>query len=455
MIVRDHTVLARYSYTLLLLGLLFLALPGVLPAKYSAVNGAQIWIKIPDVFSIQPSEFAKIALIIFTAAFLASKQNLLASAGQEDLRAGPAEGPRPRSAAARPADLSGGAGARQRPRHVAADLRRAADHDLHRDLQGVLADHRPDRVRRRRVRRLPPVRPRPGAGGHLAAPVRRPAEHRLPARAVAVRPRLPAASSAPGSVPAAPTSCRSPRRTSSRRALGEELGLVGLSAILVCYLLIGGRGLRAAIAVKDRFGSLLAGGLSFTLVFQMFIVVGGVTRLIPLTGLTTPFLSYGGSSLLANYIILALLIRISDSSRRPPAPKPVKKVPLLEANTELVPVARTDVVKRPLRRVGIVDHRADRAAAGQHHLHPGGEGFGLPGRPEQPADLAGRATPNRAAPSPRRRARCWPSRWTSNDNFKYQRKYPLGAMYGPVTGYFSSLYGEIGIENIRGHHPVR
>ena len=100
-------------------------------------------------------------------------------------------------------------------------------------------------------------------------------------------------------------------------AIGEELGLTALLALLLCYGLIVERGLRTAIVARDDFGKLLSVGLATSIALQTFVVVGGVTGLIPLTGLTTPFLSYGGSSLVANWVIVALLLRVSDQSRRP------------------------------------------------------------------------------------------------------------------------------------------
>jgi cell division protein FtsW (lipid II flippase) len=100
-------------------------------------------------------------------------------------------------------------------------------------------------------------------------------------------------------------------------SLGEELGMIGLFAILLLYVLLFERGMKIATAAKDGFGTLFAAGISFTIALQCFIVIGGVTRLIPLTGLTTPFLAAGGSSLVANWIIIGLLLRISDNARRP------------------------------------------------------------------------------------------------------------------------------------------
>lgn len=101
-------------------------------------------------------------------------------------------------------------------------------------------------------------------------------------------------------------------------ALGEELGLIGLFALLVLYLVFVSRGFHIGFAGQDDFGRLLGVGLSFVVALQVFIVVGGVTRVIPLTGLTTPFLAAGGSSLVANWIIVALLARVSDSVRSQP-----------------------------------------------------------------------------------------------------------------------------------------
>lgn len=100
-------------------------------------------------------------------------------------------------------------------------------------------------------------------------------------------------------------------------AFGEELGFIGLSAMLLLYLLLFSRYMRAGLGTRDTFGKLLAVGLAVVLVLQVFVVVGGITRVIPLTGLATPFLAAGGSALLANWLIVALMLLISHSARQP------------------------------------------------------------------------------------------------------------------------------------------
>jgi len=97
----------------------------------------------------------------------------------------------------------------------------------------------------------------------------------------------------------------------------NELGLVGAAALLLVYLLLVARGLKTAVLARDSFSKLLATGLSFVIAMQVFVIVGGVTRVIPLTGVTLPFVAYGGSSVVMNFVLVALLLVVSDRARRP------------------------------------------------------------------------------------------------------------------------------------------
>jgi cell division protein FtsW (lipid II flippase) len=114
-------------------------------------------------------------------------------------------------------------------------------------------------------------------------------------------------------------------------AIGEELGLLGVTAVLLIYVVLVGRGLKASLDATDGFSKLLAAGLATVIALQTFVIVGGVTRLIPLTGVTLPFVSYGGSSVVTNFVLLALLVRVSAgpaprrASVRLPKPAPAEE----------------------------------------------------------------------------------------------------------------------------------
>ncbi len=318
--IRDHRSISRYAYTLALVGLFLLLLPAVLPAQYSEVNGARIWIRLAG-FSIQPGEIAKIALTIFAAAYLVAKRDVLSLAGRRVLGI---DLPRGR-------DLG--------PVLVAWLVSIGVlvrDHDLGTSLMffglfvvliyvatervswviigvllfigGCLISYQFFGTVKERVEvwlhvfrfaqdqgyQMSQSLFGLGTGGLFGAGLG------------GGRPEL---------VPVA-------KSDFILSSFGEELGLFGLVAILAVYLVFISRGFATALAVRDSFGKLLVTGLSFSIGLQLFVVAGGISRLLPETGLTTPFLSYGGSSLVANFGLLALLIRVSDAARRPPSVPP-------------------------------------------------------------------------------------------------------------------------------------
>ncbi len=331
---KDHRQLARYGYVSGLTGLIVLAIPAVLPKSLSEQNGAKIWIRLPG-FSIQPAEFSKILLLIFFSAVLVAKRGLFTSAGKHVLGM---DLPRPRdlapllgawtaSIAVMVFEKDLGTSlllyasflvvvylATQRFSWVVLGLALFA-------LGSVLAYFAFGHVRVRVQTWLDPFADPDGAGYQIVQSLFSFATGGVFGTGLG--------NGQPDTVPAAATDFIT-------AAFGEELGLVGLAGLLMLYTIVIIRGMRTAIAVRDSFGKLLAAGLASTLAIQLFIVVGGVTNLIPLTGLTTPWLSYGGSSLVANYVLLAILVRISHAARRPFRTTPRNTSPIAGAHTEVI-----------------------------------------------------------------------------------------------------------------------
>jgi cell division protein FtsW (lipid II flippase) len=324
--IRQPRTLQRYTYTLGAIGLVLVALPAVLPASISEVPGtlAKIQISLGG-FTVQPEEFAKLALAVFFAGYLVAKRDVLALAGRRFLGID-----MPRARDLGPVLIAWGVSlvvlvfesdigtsalffglflvmmyvATQRSSWLIIGF-------LLFVFGAVVTAELFQHVRDRFIIWLDPFK-----YVHTVTPSSYQLVQGLYGMGFGGVLGRGLGQGQPWITPLVQSDFIT-------TAFGEELGLAGLMALLLIYGLIVQRGLRAAIAVRDPFSKLLAAGLAFVMALQVFVIVGGVTRLIPLTGITTPFLSQGGSSLISSWMGIALLMRISDTARRP-APQPIQ-----------------------------------------------------------------------------------------------------------------------------------
>lgn len=327
-ILRDHRTLRRFTYISLVGGLVMLLLP-LLPVIGKNINGSRIWIGLGP-FSFQPGEVAKILLAVFFAGYLATQRDNLALAGPKILGL---QLPRLRDFG--PLLLA----------WAVAVAVLVFEKDLGTSLlffglfvaMLYVATERTSWI----IIGLGMFLTAVVIAGKLFSHVYARYEIWRDPLSQAMYNRAPGGSHqlvqgffgmAQGGLMGTGWGYGHPELVYAAHSdfiaasLAEELGLTGLIALLLLYLILALRGIRIGLAVRDAFGKLLCAGLAFVLAFQVFVVVGGITRVIPLTGLTLPFLAQGGSSLIANWVIVGLLLRISDGACGPGSAAPAPQV---------------------------------------------------------------------------------------------------------------------------------
>ncbi|MFG1805453.1 FtsW/RodA/SpoVE family cell cycle protein [Streptomyces sp. NPDC049040] len=319
---KDHRILQRYTYISMIVALGLL----IAPIFFPGVNGAKIWVTLPGIGSIQPAEFAKIVITVFFSGYLMVKRDALALASRRFMGLY-----LPRGRDLGPILVIWGVSllilvfetdlgtsllffglfvimlyvATERTSWIVFGLLLSAGGAV---FVSTFEAHVKDRVhnwlhplalQNDAVTETAQVRYAFGSGGLFGSGLGQGYSRLI------------------GGIGA--------KSDYILATVGEELGLAGLMAVLLLYGLLIERGIRTALAARDPFGKLLAIGLSGAFALQVFVVAGGVTGLIPLTGMTMPFLAQGGSSVIANWALVAILMRISDTARRPapsPAPSP-------------------------------------------------------------------------------------------------------------------------------------
>ena len=314
LLVRRVESLARIKWTALLTGVVLLVLP-FLPVIGRNINGSRIWIRV-GTLSFQPGEMAKVALAIFLAGYLTERRELLATG---TWRVGPLRLPEPRhlgplllawmlsiAIMVGQRDLGSSllflslfvvlvwvATARLSYPVIAGALFGVGAYAAYVGRFGQVFD--------RVSIWLDPWKQSQGRGYQLVQSTFAFATGGVTGTGLGL--------GNPGRIPEA-------KNDFIFAAIGEELGLLGTTAVLIAFVLIIGSGLRIAVRAQRPFEKLLAAGLTTIIGLQAFVIIGGVIRVVPLTGVTLPFVSYGGSSLVANYVLLALLVRISDETAR-------------------------------------------------------------------------------------------------------------------------------------------